>query len=368
MPLLLRVLLAAAGSGLVAATVLAAIRTFVVPRSQNVWLTRWVFLAVRAMFDVRARRASTYAQRDAVMALYAPVALLTLPVVWLAFILLAYAAIYLGLGLNDAGDAVVLSGSSLFTLGSASASGLPMSLVGFSEAGVGLVLLSLLIAYLPTIYSSFSRREAAVTLLAVRAGSPPSAVEMFLRFHRLGRLEKLNELWTSWEAWFAEVEESHTSLAVLSFFRSPQPEHSWVTAAGAVLDAASLRTSTLDLPPDPQADLCIRAGYLCLRRIADLFRLPYDSNPSEDAPISIAREEFDDVYDRLREHGVPLKNDRDAAWRAFAGWRVNYDSVLVGLAELMMAPEAPWSSDRGLVSAGRRRSRADFWRYVLRGS
>ena len=35
--------------------------------------------------------------------------------------------------------------------------------------------------------------------------------------------------------------ETHTSLAVLSFFRSPNPHRSWITAAGAVLDAAALR-------------------------------------------------------------------------------------------------------------------------------
>jgi len=321
---------------------------------------------VRALFMLRARQANTYEERDVLMALYGPLALLTLPAVSLTCILLAYASIYLGVGMDNAVDAVILSGSSLFTLGSAPATGLAMTLLGFSEAGVGLTLLSLLIAYLPTIYNSFSRREAAVTLLEVRAGSPPSAVEMFIRFHRLDRLEKLTDLWDQWEVWFAEVEESHTSLSVLSFFRSPQPDHSWVTAAGAILDGAALRTSTLDLPPDPQADLCIRAGYLCLRRIADLFRLPYDPDPRPDAPISVARHEFDDACDRLQAQGVPLKSDRDAAWRAFAGWRVNYDSVLLGLAELIMVPEAPWSSDRGLVG-GIRRSRRQFWHYVLNG-
>ena len=44
--------------------------------------------------------------------------------------------------------------------------------------------------------------------------------------------------------------------------------------------------------------------------------------------------------------GVPLKPDRDQAWRDFAGWRVNYDVALVALARLTMAPMAPWSSDR----------------------
>jgi len=41
-----------------------------------------------------------------------------------------------------------------------------------------------------------------------------------------------------------------------------------------------------------------------------------------------------------------MKPDRDQAWRDFAGWRVNYDAALIGLARLTMAPPAPWSSDR----------------------
>src|SRR5205085_8392901 len=124
-----------------------------------------------------------------------------------------------------------------------------------SEATIGLILVALLIAYLPTMYAAFSRREAAVSMLEVRAGSPPSAVEMILRFHRLNRLVYFNTLWTSWEVWFVELEESHTSLAALAFFRSPHPDRSWITAAGTVLDAAALVISTVDIPPDPQANL-----------------------------------------------------------------------------------------------------------------
>jgi hypothetical protein len=39
--------------------------------------------------------------------------------------------------------------------------------------------------------------------------------------------------------------------------------------------------------------LCIRAGYLALRRIADFFGISYEPNPRPTDPISIAREEFD---------------------------------------------------------------------------
>ena len=119
-----------------------------------------------------------------------------------------------------------------------------------------------------------------------------------------------------------------------------------MTAAGAVLDTASFAASTLDRPRDAQAELCVRAGYIALRRVADFFRITYPPDPSPTDPITIRREEYDALYDELAGIGVPLKPDRDQAWSDFAGWRVNYDVVLVALATLVMAPYAPWSSDR----------------------
>ena len=59
------------------------------------------------------------------------------------------------------------------------------------------------------------------------------------------------------------------------------------------------------------------------------------------------------MYDQLAAGGVPVRADRDQAWRDFAGWRVNYDTVLVILAGFVMAPYAPWVSDRS--PAGRYR-------------
>src|SRR5207248_2804360 len=169
-------------------------------------------------------------------------------------------------------------------------------------------------------YGAFSRREAAVTMLEVRAGSPPSAVELIARYQRIHGFARLSDLWTAWESWFVEVEETHTSLAALAFFRSPQGHRSWVTAAGAVLDAASLMTSTLELPRDPQRELCIRAGYLALQYIASYFKMPFEPHPRPTDPISIARSEYDDVCDRLIAGGVALKDNRDDTWRQFSGW------------------------------------------------
>jgi hypothetical protein len=57
---------------------------------------------------------------------------------------------------------------------------------------------------------------------------------------------------------------------------------------------------------------------------------PDDPAPTD--PISIERSEFDAAYDRPAAGGVPMKPDRDRCWRDFAGWRVNYDAALIGVA------------------------------------
>ncbi|HEX9442268.1 MAG TPA: hypothetical protein VF909_21450, partial [Roseiflexaceae bacterium] len=180
--LFVRVLVFILGFGIVIATVLSATRTFVLPRSVVVKLTRAVFLTSRFLFNLWTRRTTTYEERDRVMALYAPITLLILPAVWLVLVLVGYMGMFWAIGVGSWRMAFKVSGSSLLTLGFAQVDELPGTVLSFSEATIGLVLVALLIAYLPTMYGAFSRRELAVTMLEVRAGSPPSAIEMFARF------------------------------------------------------------------------------------------------------------------------------------------------------------------------------------------
>jgi hypothetical protein len=254
---------------------------------------------------------------------------------------------FFALGAGPFGESLRLSGSSLFTLGFAAPQGAWIIGLALSEAMLGLILVALLIAYLPAMYAAFTRRERDVNLLEVRAGTPPSAFEMLSRFHRIHGLDRFEAYWRTWEAWFADVEESHTTLAALVFFRSPRAELSWITATGAVLDTASLTLAAVNVPYEPSAALCIRAGFLALRRIANFFEIPNPQDPRfPDYPISINRAEFDETLQQLAAAGLPLKPDREQAWKDFAGWRVNYDRSLTAICNLVMAPYAPWSSDR----------------------
>lgn len=367
--IVLRIVAFVLGAALVVWTLLSAVQLVVLPRSTRLLFSRLVYTPLLQMFNWRTRSAETFEERDRIMALYAPVALLLTPVMWLVLVLIGYTAVFWALGVEPLGDAFVMSGSSLYTLGFALDSNLARIAFIFSEATIGLGLVALLISYLPTIYSAFSERERAVTMLEVRAGSPPSAIEMLTRFQRITNPgafhDALGDLFSEWESWFARLEETHTSLAALPFFRSPRSHNSWVTAAGTVLDGASLYMALFDTPLYYKAAMCVRSGYLALRHIASAFNMPFNPDPQPTDPVSITHEEFIQAYETLVEQGLPVTVDREAAWLAYRGWRVNYDAVLLQLAALTMAPYAPWSSDRSL-SAGResrrRRLRERFGR------
>jgi len=342
------VLSVVAGAAVVLSTVLSAVATFVVPRGVAARLTRIVFLAMRRVFDVRLKLIRTYEEGESIMAWYAPLSLLMLVGIWLALIVGGFTAIFRGLGVPNWGTAFATAGSSLTTLGIEPVDGVWRQSAAFTDAALGLLLLALLITYLPTIYASFQRREAITSRAAMQAGSPPSGVSLLERFHSISGFDELeSQVWQPWIAGFVDLEESHTSMAALPFFRSPRPDRHWVTSAGAVLDAASLRVSVVDGPREPSAELCVRSGFLALRHVAEFFAIEYDPDPQRGDPISITREEWELARDRLRAAGVAVREDVEESWLDFTGWRVNYDAVLLALARLVRAPYAPWISDRG---------------------
>lgn len=346
----IRIVVFVAGGALVGWTLLSAVRTVVLPRSAQSVLGRAVFRSLASVFRLIAGDRSSFAWRDRVWALFAPIGLLSMAAAWLALVLIGFMGMFWAVQHDGWSEAFFLSGSSLLTLGFAPADTFWERLMAFSEATIGLGLMALLIAFLPALYSSFQRREVKVGELEVRAGTPPSAEVFITRLNAIGRLNQMEATWLEWETWFIDIQESHTSYPALNFFRSPMPDHHWVTAAGTVLDTAALVVSSVDIPHQPEPQLCIRAGFIALRRIADFFGMEYEADPGQRDPISITREEFDEVCERLREAGVPMNADQDQAWTDWAGWRVNYDSVLLQLAELTLAPYAPWTSDRSSPS------------------
>jgi hypothetical protein len=284
----------------------------------------------------------SYRWRDKVQAMRAPLTLITFQAVWLFMVFAGFGLIFWGCGVRAA-LAIRESGSALFTLGFATPSHAGLMFLVYGEAVFGLTLLALLISYLPTIYGAFQRREFMVAKLANRAGSPPAPWRALAIAHATNSMALLDQtVWGEWEDWFIELSESHTSLTILSFYRSPDPDNHWVSSARAVLDLAALRISVVDVPSGVGPHIMLRSGAIALRGLARHFGIQFDPDPRPHDPISLDRDQFNAVWRYLEATGVPLVADQDQAWRDFAGWRVNYDSIVEAAAGAFDTPPDPW--------------------------
>jgi hypothetical protein len=331
---------------LVAAS-MSVLATLVVPRGIGSRISSFVGRRmVRGIFLFVARSADEYETKDRILALAAPTALLTTFAVWLLLYLLAYALIIWGLAAGTFADALRESGSSLFTLGIASSRQAGPITTEFAAAATGLLVVALEIAYLPTIYGAFNRRETLVTMLESRAGTPAWGPEILIRHQLVGIVDNLPDFYGDWERWAADVDESHTSHTVVISFRSPHPMRSWVVALLAVLDSAALYNALAPERVPSEARLCLRMGFTCLRDIAKVLGLEFNSDPLPTDPIQLTFDEFSLAVQRLEEVGFPKERTAEEAWAHFKGWRVNYESIAYALADRTVAVPAPWSGPR----------------------
>ena len=273
-PLVGRSLAGVVGAVLVLAAVASVVGTLIVPRPVGNWLTRWVDRTVDHGFWLATRAIADYERRDRVLAGQAAAILLSQLAAWLVLSFFGYGLLLWPFVHGGVTSAFTEAGSALFTLGFAEPTGsVPVAIVFFAAA-TGLGIIALQIAYLPTLYAAFNRRETEVALLNARAGVPSWGPELLARTHYalgtgVSTVDTLPDLYERWERWAADVAESHATYLPLVRFRSPRPLSSWVTALLAVLDSAAL---LLARPPRAApvvpARLCLRSGFLCFTRIA----------------------------------------------------------------------------------------------------
>ena len=152
------------------------------------------------------------------------------------------------------------------------------------EAGMGFGFLGTVIGYLPTIYSSFSRREIEISLLDARAGSPPTAAELLARFGNPPQQEVLDQIFRAWERWAAEVLESHLSYPALSFFRSQHNNQSWLGALTTILDASALVIAGVDGLRNDQAKITFAMARHAVVDLAQVVYARYDPNVPDRLP------------------------------------------------------------------------------------
>ncbi len=364
MPMAGRIVAAVLGGLLVVTSASSVIGTLIVTRSVSSRLTRWVDrmvgwayeLAVKQFADSpqdsKERRQAAYQRRDQLLATQAAAILLMQLAAWLIVAYVGFALLLWPFATRGVVSAFVDAGSSLFTLGFAVPSGAVPAVIVFLAAATGLVILTLQIAYLPTLYAAFNRRETEIALLNARGGFPAWGPELLARTHYglgsgMSTLDTMPELYGRWERWASDVAESHTTYLQLVRFRSPQPLSSWVTSLLSVLDSAALFLAlSPKAAPAIQARLCLRSGFSCFNRIGRAmgFDIPLEPNPA--AGISLTYDEFLEAVERMREVDFPLEREPEQAWPDFVGWRVNYEQAAYAVAAAVHAVPAKWSGPR----------------------
>lgn len=351
-PLAARWVVAACGIALLLTGWSSVIGTLIVPRPVGSWLTRWVDQGMVATYRLVKRHVPDFRRRDRILATEAAAILVTQLLVWLGIVFVGYTFLLWPMTGRGIASAFIDAGSSIFTLGFSEPQGAAPAVIVFLAAGSGLVIVALQIAYLPTLYAAFNRRETEVTLLNARGGFPAWGPELLARTHYalgtgVSTLDTLPELYMNWERWAADVAESHSTYLPLVRFRSPGGLSSWVTSLLSVLDSAALILAlSPDEAPAVPARLCLRGGFQCFRRIARAmgFDVPDEADPT--AGITLTYEEFLDAVRRMDEVGFPMSRDPSDAWPEFVGWRVNYEQVAYQIADAVDAVPAMWSGPR----------------------
>ena len=329
-------------------TLYSATKQTVLPGRKKVLLSRTVFRTSFRLFRLVIVRIPSEQLRGTLSALNAPMSVMLLPLTWVILLLIGFTMMFWGVSEPSLGTALSLSGAAITTEGFLAPQGGAQTTVYIMGGVIGLGIVGLLITFLPTVYSIYSQREEVVTRVAFRFGSPPSGVKVLAQAYRLGLAQELDQFWRTWEDWFTDLAETHISNSEVIFYRSSQPGTSWITTAGAILDASALYSSTVDRGDVPWLNLCFQVGSRTLSDIATDVGIPPGSALAPGVSMHVTRAEYDAACEQLSSAGVRLKADREESWRAFVSMRSQYDSALIALAKLVYAPEAPWSSDRKL--------------------
>jgi hypothetical protein len=347
-----RAVAAVIGVLLVATAARSIIGTLIVPRPVGSRLTFWVDRVVNGAFRMATARVASYKRRDRILSAQAATILLAQLVAWLGIFFAGFSLLLWPFVPGGITSAFTTAGPALWEIGSTSVHGVAARTILDIGSLTGIVTVTLQIAYLPTLYSAFNRRETEVALLNARGGVPSWGPELLARTHYalgtgVSTIDTLPDLYQAWERWAADVAESHTAYLPLVRFRSPKPDSSWVIALLAVIDSAALFLAlSPKAAPEVAARLCIRGGFVCFGEVARAMGIDVPAEPEPGAGISLTYDEFQDAIERMRQVDFPIERDPADAWPDFVGWRVNYEPAAYAVAAALDAVPALWSGPR----------------------
>jgi hypothetical protein len=338
-----------AGIAIILAVLLDAFETVVLPRRVRrkfritVWFYRNTWIPWRKITGI----IKSPGRRENFLGYFGPLSLIFLLALWAYGLIFGFALLQYGAGEHvqlsnepiTFGRLMYHSGETFFTLGYGDIT--PTSPIARAlavlEAGMGFGFLGIVIGYLPTIYSSFSRREIEISLLDARAGSPPTSAELLVRFGNCPRPDVLDEMFHEWEHWAAELLESHISYPPLSFFRSQHVNQSWLGALTMILDASALVLTGIDGIRDEQAKLTFAVARHAMVDLVQLVNARYDPL----APSRLDAEQLLKIRQALQEHGLRLSESVESEEKLKHLCSL-YEPYAVAMARNLLITLPPW--------------------------
>jgi hypothetical protein len=328
-----------------------AFETVILPRrvTRRIRLTSLFYSSFWLPWSLFVKNLVKGRRREKALSLFGPLSLLILLGIWAAGLIVGYALLLWATNskLNGALELVTfwtylyLSGVTYFTLGFGDITPLQVfgRIIVVIEAGTGFGLFAIVISYLPVLYQAFSRREASISLLDARGGSPSSAVELLRRHRAEDSFDDLNRLLSEWERWSAELLESHLSYPVLCYFRSQHDNQSWLRALTTVLDTCALVMVGVEGAPVWQARMTFAMARHAVVDIAQVLRTtpaPVDTYGDRLPPDELVRMRI-----ILSENGIrlPVSEDID---RRLGELRTMYEPYVYALSEWLIMPLPPW--------------------------
>ncbi len=337
------------GVGLLGAILWDAFETIILPRrvTRRFRLTGAFYRYTGTPWLAIARRIKSAKRREGFLSVFGPLSVLMLFGVWAGGLILSFAMVQWAAGhmmgepwtVQSFDTQLYMSGTSFFTLGLGDVTPhTPFArFVTVTEAGMGFAFLAVVISYLPVLYGAFSRREANISLLDARAGSPPTAAELLRRHVRQQNLEALDQYLRAWESWAAELMESHLSYPVLCYFRSQHNNQSWVSALATILDACALLIAHTEGALRWQAELTFAICRHALVDLAQALSIP---------PRLVSYDRFEPVtLDEMRRIlgacGTPMCRER-AAEETLEKLRGMYEPYLFGFSDRLLMTLPAW--------------------------
>ncbi|HWG43773.1 MAG TPA: potassium channel family protein [Gemmataceae bacterium] len=300
------------GVAMILWTLMEAFEVMVLPRrvTRQFRFTRLFYRGNWKVWLGLARCFRSPKRRESCLSMFGPLSMLTLFSTWVVALIVGFALLHGSLGTPlqsptgaiDPPTLLYFSGITFFTIGYGDV--VPLNSLGrwlaVIEGGVGFGFLAVTIGYMPVLYQAFSRREAAISLLDARAGSPPSAGQFLLRLAPRHDTGAGDVLLAEWERWSAELLESHLSFPVLSYYRSQHDNQSWLAALTAILDSCALLIATAPGKCSYQAQLTFAMS----RHAAVDLALVFDTPPLPAEPDRLPNDAWLRLLHQLREAGL----------------------------------------------------------------